>query len=62
VKFILFVEGNSEQLALPEFLNRKILDGSDLFSRLDPEIAGRKCPRLKEMLDEMLKLAKECEN
>ena len=41
---------------------RKILDGSDLFSRLDPEIAGRKCPRLKEMLDEMLRLAKECEN
>ncbi len=38
---------------------RKVPDGCDLFRELDPEIAYRKCPRLKEMLDEMLKLAKE---
>jgi hypothetical protein len=40
---------------------RKIVDGSNLFSRLDPEIAYRKCPRLKEMLDEILRLAKASE-
>jgi hypothetical protein len=38
---------------------RKVPDGCDLFRELDPEIAYRKCSRLKEMLDEMFKLAKE---
>ncbi len=38
---------------------RKKVDGRNLFSKLDPGIAYQKCPRLKEMLDEMLKLAKD---
>lgn len=41
---------------------RKIVDGRNLFSRLNPEIAYKKCPRLKEMLDEMLRLAKDSGN
>ena len=40
----------------------KPVDGYDLFSKLDPEVAYQKCPRLKELLDEMLKLAKACGN
>jgi hypothetical protein len=36
---------------------KKTADGANLFSKLDPEIAARKCPRLKEMLDQMLTLA-----
>jgi hypothetical protein len=38
---------------------RKVVDGRNLFSKLSPENAYKKCPRLKEMLDEMLKLAKD---
>lgn len=41
---------------------RKIVDGRNLFSKLSPEIAYKKCPRLKEMLDEMLRLAKDSGN
>jgi len=41
---------------------KKIVDGYDLFSKLDPEVAYQKCPRLKEMLDEMLRLAKDSGN
>ncbi len=37
----------------------KIVDGSDLFSKLDPELAYQKCSRLQEMLKEMLRLAQE---
>lgn len=36
----------------------KILTGSKLFKALNPDIAYTKCPYLKEMLDEMLRLAK----
>lgn len=36
---------------------KKIVDGKGLFSRLDPQVAYDKCPKLKELLDEMLKLA-----
>lgn len=38
---------------------KKTVDGYELFSKLDPEVAYLKCPRLKEMLDEMLSLAKD---
>ncbi len=38
---------------------RKVVDGRNLFGKLNPEIAYKKCLRLKEMLDEMLKLAKD---
>lgn len=37
---------------------KKVTNGKELFDQLSPEIAVQKCPRLKEMLDEMLKLAK----
>jgi uncharacterized protein DUF4276 len=40
---------------------KKKVDGPKLFRKLDPEIAYQKCPRLKEMLDEMLRLAKAAE-
>lgn len=38
---------------------KKTTHGSDLFNKLDPNLAYTKCPRLKELWDEMLKLAKE---
>lgn len=38
---------------------KKIVDGKDLFDRLDPETAYRKCPYLKCLLDDMLNLARE---
>jgi hypothetical protein len=41
---------------------KEIVDGRELFSKLDPEVAYQKCPRLKEMLDEMLRLAKDSGN
>jgi len=37
---------------------KKTVNGKELFDRLDPAIARGKCPRLKELLDEMLRLAK----
>ena len=36
---------------------KKVVNGRDLFSRLDPAIAYEKCPRLRELLDKMLVLA-----
>ncbi|PYS77020.1 MAG: hypothetical protein DMF67_12680 [Acidobacteria bacterium] len=38
---------------------KKIVNGKELFDRTDPDIACNKCPRLKELLDEMLRLAQE---
>jgi len=41
-------------------LRRKLVThGSELFRKLEPDLAYKKCPRLEELLDEMLKLAKE---
>ncbi len=37
---------------------KKVVDGKNLFSRLNPVIAYDKCPRLKDLLDQMLILAK----
>ena len=37
---------------------KKVVNGRDLFSRLDPAIAYEKCPRLRELLDKMLALAR----
>jgi hypothetical protein len=39
---------------------KKIVHGEQLFRKLDPEEAYKRCPRLKELLDEMLALAKAC--
>ncbi|HNY26247.1 MAG TPA: DUF4276 family protein [Candidatus Sumerlaeota bacterium] len=36
----------------------KITDGSNLFAKLDPDQARKKCPHLKEMLDTLLDLAR----
>ncbi len=38
---------------------KKVTHGNALFNELDPNVAYEKCPRLKELLDEMLKLAEE---
>ena len=37
---------------------KKLVNGKDLFSRLDPDVAYQKCPKLKTLLDKMLELAK----
>jgi hypothetical protein len=37
---------------------KKVVDGGQLFGKLDPDVAYDKCPRLKALLDEMLTLAK----
>jgi len=36
---------------------KKIVNGKELFDKLDPNIAYQKCPKLKELLDKMLELA-----
>lgn len=36
---------------------KKVVNGKELFSRLDPEVAYRQCRRLRELLDKMLELA-----
>ena len=40
---------------------KKVVHGRELFGKLNPEIASQKCPRLRELLDKMLELAKEAE-
>jgi hypothetical protein len=37
---------------------KKVVDGSALFNRLDPNRAREKCPHLRTLLDDMLSLAK----
>ncbi|HKV38855.1 MAG TPA: DUF4276 family protein [Blastocatellia bacterium] len=36
---------------------KKTTNGKQLFDKLDPAVAYARCPRLKDMLDEMLKMA-----
>ncbi len=38
---------------------KKVVNGKELFSKLDPDVAYKKCPKLKELLDKMLELAIE---
>ncbi|MBX9792087.1 MAG: DUF4276 family protein [Pirellulales bacterium] len=38
---------------------KKVTYGKQLFAKLKPEVARQKCPRLKMMLDEMLRLARD---
>jgi hypothetical protein len=38
---------------------KKVVNGKELFGKLDPSIAYSKCPSLKELLDKMLDLAKK---
>lgn len=37
---------------------KKVVCGSQLFAKLDPEVAASKCPELKKMLEWMLEMAK----
>ncbi len=37
----------------------KVTDGKSLFAKLDPNVAYEHCPHLRELLDEMLRLARE---
>lgn len=37
---------------------KKVVNGKELFDRLDPNVAYNKCPGLKELLDKMLELAR----
>ena len=37
---------------------KKVVHGQELFTKLDPEVAYRKCPQLKNMLDSMLQMAR----
>lgn len=41
---------------------KKVVNGSELFGKLKPDFAYQKCPKLKELLDKMLELAKEYES
>jgi uroporphyrinogen-III decarboxylase len=36
---------------------KKVVNGKELFGKLDPDVAYQKCPKLKEMLDKMLELS-----
>ena len=36
---------------------RKVIHGSNLFQALDPEVAAQKCPNLRLLLEDMLRLA-----
>ncbi len=38
---------------------KKIVNGKELFDKLDPEIVYKKCPKFKELMDKMLDLAKK---
>ncbi|MEI7748551.1 MAG: DUF4276 family protein [Chlorobiaceae bacterium] len=38
---------------------KKVVHGRELFGKLNPEVAYSKCPRLKELLDNMLELAEQ---
>ncbi len=38
---------------------KKVVNGKELFGKLDPEVAYQKCARLRELLDKMLALAKD---
>ena len=40
---------------------KKVVHGKKLFDKLDPEKVYAKCPRFKELMDEMLRLAQETE-
>ena len=38
---------------------KKVVNGKELFGKLDPNIAYQKCPKLKKLLDKMLELAQQ---
>lgn len=37
---------------------KKVIDGSNFFARLDPALAGRQCPYLQRLLNDLLALAR----
>jgi hypothetical protein len=58
VKLALFVEGETEKYKLNKAY-KKPLEGSNLFRKLDPELAYSRCPHLQLLLDDILNLAKD---
>ncbi|MCJ7773652.1 MAG: DUF4276 family protein [Desulfobacterales bacterium] len=38
---------------------KKVVNGKEIFGKLDPDVAHQKCPRFQELLDKMLDLAKK---
>jgi hypothetical protein len=36
-----------------------VVNGKELFGKLNPDVAYQNCPKLKELLDKMLELAKQ---
>jgi len=38
---------------------KKVVNGTELFERLDPQVAYNRCPRLRGLLEEMLRVGKE---
>ena len=38
---------------------KKVVNGKELFGKLNPDVAYQKCPKLKELLDKMLELAQK---
>jgi hypothetical protein len=38
---------------------KKVVNGKELFGKLNPDVAYQNCPKLKELLDKMLELAKQ---
>lgn len=41
---------------------KKVVNGKELFGKLDPVVAYQKCPALQELFDKMLELAKNTES
>lgn len=41
---------------------KKVVNGKELFGKLDPDTAYQKCPKLKDLLDKMLELVKAAKN
>ncbi len=38
---------------------KKVVNGKELFGKLDPNVAYKKCPKFQELLDKMLELAQK---
>lgn len=56
------VQLNNLYLAHAHQRYRKILDGSSLFDKLDPNIVCNKCPSFKSMMETLLQLAQDTGN
>ncbi len=41
---------------------KKVVNGKELFGKLDPDVAYQKCPKLQQLLNKMLELVKKFES